>query len=259
MIGLKQMLLEEEKQLSELIAELESHSFPEGSLRISTRRKKPRYYQVTAGHPQYISVSNKELPQLLAQKEYEKKLLLLAQRRYRQICRILTDYEELEMENIYHKQNIARQKLIKPIVPTWDQYVEEWMALEYPKLPRHQENLILQTNNGIWVRSKTEKILADRFEGLHIPYHYEMPLQLKGYHKVHPDFTTLSLKYRKVYYWEHLGMMDNPQYAAHAVEKINAYENAGIYPGEQLILTYETSNVVLSMKTVNDLIYRYLI
>ena len=57
---------------------------------------------------------------------------------------------------------------------------------------------------------------------------------------VYPDFTFLSKKTGEEIYWEHNGMVDNPVYARNMVRKIECYENNGIFPGERLILTYET-------------------
>lgn len=76
-----------------------------------------------------------------------------------------------------------------------------------------------------------------------ILYQYERPLYLKGFGTVHPDFTFLSRETGEEIYWEHDGRMDDPIYAQNAVKKIQAYEENGIYPGERLILTFETSKL----------------
>ena len=52
--------------------------------------------------------------------------------------------------------------------------------------------------------------------------------------------------------------MDDPVYAQSAVKKIYAYEENDIYPGERLILTYETEKTVLNMLTVERLVHKYL-
>ena len=114
------------------------------------------------------------------------------------------------------------------------------------------------TNRGERVRSKSEKILADYFFQKGIIYKYECPLYLKSIGVVHPDFTFLSRKTRQEIYWEHDGRMDDPIYAQNAVRKIQAYEKNGIYPGERLILTFETTKNVLDMELVEKLVSRYL-
>ncbi len=58
--------------------------------------------------------------------------------------------------------------------------------------------------------------------------------------------------------WEHEGMMDNPEYSRTAVAKIESYESNGIFPGEDLILTFETSNYLIDMELIKRLTKKYL-
>lgn len=53
--------------------------------------------------------------------------------------------------------------------------------------------------------------------------------------------------------------MDDPIYAQNAVRKIRAYEENGIYPGERLILTFETEKMILDIRIVKRLAERYLL
>ena len=118
---------------------------------------------------------------------------------------------------------------------------------------------MILTELGERVRSKSEKILADFFYRNRIPYKYECPLYLKNFGMVYPDFTFLSAKTGQEIYWEHDGRMDDPVYTQRAVRKIQAYEQNGIYPGEQLILTFETEKSVLDLRMVKRLAEKYLI
>ena len=76
---------------------------------------------------------------------------------------------------------------------------------------------------------------------------------------VYPDFTFLSRKTKQEIYWEHDGRMDDFVYAQNAVRKILAYEENGIYPGESLILTFETEKNVLNTRIIERLVHRYLL
>ena len=112
------------------------------------------------------------------------------------------------------------------------------------------------------VRSKSEKIIADKYYERGIPYKYEKPLLLKKQAKtitIRPDFTTLNKRTRMQRYHEHFGKMDDPQYARKALEKIRLYENNGIFIGEQLILTFESSEQPLDNREFELLIEKYLI
>lgn len=75
---------------------------------------------------------------------------------------------------------------------------------------------------------------------------------------MYPDFTLLSKKTRQEVYWEHEGMMDKQEYARSAVRKIESYQKNGIYPGDRLILTFETEQSVLNSNIIDGLVNKYL-
>lgn len=99
---------------------------------------------------------------------------------------------------------------------------------------------------------------ADKLFRAGVPYIYEFPVNLNGIGYVRPDFYVLNIRTREDFYWEHLGMMDNPEYSGNAVRKIEMYEKNGIFPGRSLILTYETSDHPISNRTIDEIIDEYL-
>lgn len=202
---------------------------------------------------------NKELPVQLAQNTYNNKLRSLVKKRLEQLRRILKDYDDNEIDVLYTKEHPERQKLIKPIQPTWEQRLSEWEKEEY-KGKTFAENIpVITTAKGERVRSKSEKILADYFYHTGIPYKYEHPVILKRFGIVYPDFTFLSPKTGEEIYWEHDGRMDDPEYARKAIKKIETYEKNGIFPGQRLVLTFETLQDGLDMKIVEKLAREYLL
>lgn len=133
-----------------------------------------------------------------------------------------------------------------------------WKTKEYIGKDFPDGMPVIRTEKGERVRSKSEKIMADYFYRNGIEYKYECPIYLKGIGVVYPDFTFLSQKTGEEIYWEHHGRMDDPAYARNAVRKINAYENNNIYPGERLIITYETSQMILNTDKIEKLVEKYL-
>ena len=262
MNGLKHMLTEEKKRLEKIIRQAKQglQSAPEGYLRISKGKKKPRYYHcmedVRSGA--YISNKNVELPGLLAQKTYNHQVMKKAEVRLKQITKILEDYSDSEIEELYTSLSEERRKLITPVEPLWEQVVQQW--LQQPYLGKQfQENMpVILTNKGMRVRSKSEKTIADYFDQHGIPYKYECPLYLEGYGIIYPDFTIMSAKNGKVIYWEHFGRMDDPGYARKTVKKIDLYEKNGLFQGVRLIMTYETEHSVLNVRTIERLVKQYL-
>lgn len=54
-------------------------------------------------------------------------------------------------------------------------------------------------------------------------------------------------------------MMDKQEYARAAVRKIESYQINHIYPGDRLIITFETEQNVLNSKIIENLVEKYLI
>lgn len=73
---------------------------------------------------------------------------------------------------------------------------------------------------GERVRSKSEVIIADMLNRKGISYRYEYPVYLKNVGQIYPDFTVLDAIRRREIYWEHLGMMDDPDYAEMAILRV---------------------------------------
>ena len=261
---LKEMLLKEQERLEQIAEKARGRlrNAPQGTLRLSSCRQTVQYYHCMPGEGKngaYIPKEQIGLIRSLAQKSYDEKIVRSAEKRLAQIRKLTKDYEDDEIDNIYLREHEERRHLIDPVEPTWEQQAEQWGREEYQGKEFQEGTSVILTQKGECVRSKSEKILADYFCQNNIPYKYENPLYLKGLGVVHPDFTLLSRKTRREIYWEHDGKMDDPAYARNAVRKIQAYEENGIYPGETLILTFETEKTILNVGMVKRLVDRYLL
>ena len=233
---------------------------PAGTLIAAEYNNHSRYYireDKKDKHGRYISKSNTKLISELAQKAYAKKLLKVATDRKKQIIKLITMENSDSIKDVYYKFSKSKQDFIIPFVITDEDFAKKWLDVKYDRFYEPIGDDVIYTERGEAVRSKSEKILADKFLTMNIPYHYEKPLWLKGYGDVHPDFTLLNTKTRKEYYWEHLGMMDNVQYLDKTIKKIELMKRNGIFEGENLILTYETSTHPLNMKVVESMLERY--
>lgn len=118
---------------------------------------------------------------------------------------------------------------------------------------KNEENEIV-TERGERVRSKSEKIIADKLFALGIPYRYEYPLVLAGNVKVYPDFTILKMPEREEVYLEHFGMMDDIDYVDSAMYKLSTYEKNKIYLGVNLFITHENSRSPLNTRALDGML-----
>lgn len=285
---LKEMLVKEEERLIAIkhIVDKRLINVPDGNLRITSSGKHPQYMHcydefdiklsqtsnLTPNQKQnqnqsqaksrkqgvYIKKEDIPLAYRLAQKSYDQKIQRLVDKRLKQLGKLVKEYDDDEIEEIYEKLHPIRKTMIKPVEVPWEQKLQEWKNTPYvgkefmPGIPE------IYTKKGERVRSKSEKILADTFYDIGIEYKYECPISLKGFGTVYPDFTFLRKRDGKEVYWEHDGRMDDPAYAENAIRKINSYIANGIYPGDKLIISYESSGVVLNDKMIRQMIKKYI-
>lgn len=257
---LMEALHEAESNLVDLIARVEdaSNGLPgEGKLWISDFRKNPMYIHVTESdgirEKKYIRKSEMNLAKNLAQKEYNEQVLTIARDELTSIRRLIDSYDENALANTFDNLNYKRRILVTPVCLSDEAYAKQWQEREYDKKPFAEGTPEINTFRGERVRSKSEKIIADLLDRIGIPYLYECPLQISKNLIIYPDFTILNKRLRKVYYLEHLGMMDNPDYISSAIKRIDLYEDAGIFLGEGLIITHETSEKPINLKNVEKM------
>ena len=233
---------------------------PEGALRITTSNNCTQFKQSLEANKKltYIKKDDQQLAYRLAQKSYDQKIQKLVDRRLKQLDKLTKEYEDNEIAEIYDKLHPIRKTLIEPVEKPWEQRLEEWKNIPYTGKGFMPGTSEIYSKKGERVRSKSEKILADTFYDLGIEYKYECPIKLKSYGIVYPDFTFLRKRDNRIIYWEHDGKMDDPEYATKAIRKINSYIADGIFPGEDLIVTYESSTVVLNDRTIKKMIEKYL-
>lgn len=261
---LKQLYIKS-KELDQIITYAENYleTAPEGTLRITKNHNTEQFYikkDSKDTYGLYISKKNMDLIHGLAQRDYAQKLLNLVKEEKKGIQQLIKIYEPQGIENIYEQLPLKRQKIVDPYILPNKEFVDQWMLSVYERKSIDiDESSQITTERGEIVRSKSEKILADKLHLMGIPYHYEKPLYINGYGYINPDFTVLNIRTRKEYYWEHLGLMDQPIYCENAIKKVEAMQRNGFHLGNSLILTFETSKHPINVKIVEVLIRKYLI
>ena len=110
------------------------------------------------------------------------------------------------------------------------------------------------TDKGDYVASKSEMMIANRLYALGIEYEYEKEVWIGG-RCFRPDFT-IRTKDGRIFYWEHAGMMDDPEYRRRHEEKKAFYERNGIRLQENLIITMD-HNGTISMDEIQRTIDFY--
>jgi hypothetical protein len=156
----------------------------------------------------------------------------------------------------YIKANTSPSEL------TDDGYAERWQKEKYNSRWKKNTDTFYETPRGEKVRSKSEWMIASMLDKAGVPYRYEEIVPLDGDVGVfmHPDFTVLNKRTRRVYYWEHFGAMSNNDYIeGNFMPKIQEYYNFGFLPGDKLLMTFESSGHPLDTTEVKRIIENYLL
>ncbi len=256
-------LLEKKREYYGKIASQASKSLEKapqsGNLRIVHSHGAVQYYLCEGGgdtNGKYIRKENNTLAYELAQRDYDKKILCSAGAKIEWIEKVMKKLPEDDLVEIYEKSQ-DRKKLIQPYEMSDSDYRIWWESQKYQGKDFGENTPEIYTEKGERVRSKSEKLIADKLYMMNIPYRYEYPIKLRKAGIIYPDFLLLNVASRKEYILEHFGMMDNPEYAEKAVRKIRTYEKNGIFQGDKLLLTYETSHIPIDMREVGELLERF--
>lgn len=254
----RQSLLKEKRKLEKQIRKA-----PAGTLISSYNpvKNKPYYkwYVSISSKRTYIPSCQRDLARELARKKLRQKRLndinaeLNALDSYLKKHRDNSDIKVL-LQSPAIMTLLSEDALIQNYALSED--LDKWAHEEYEANPSFPEAKIVPTVDGIMVRSKSEAFIVMLLSTYHIPYRYECRLDIGGY-TYYPDFTIRHPITGEYFYWEHVGMLDNPDYAANFIKKLRIYMGNGLIPDHNLILTYETKDHPFDISIAKDKIAEF--
>ena len=130
---------------------------------------------------------------------------------------------------------------------------DAWANAAYRKFEGYPEGLRVPTEANIFVRSKGEATIVTGLIEISVPFHYEEELIL-GSVALHPDFTVLHPRTRKIYIIEHFGLMDDEKYQKQTASKLGLYAEYGYFPQKNLICFYESKAEPLTLMKVRKVL-----
>lgn len=128
---------------------------------------------------------------------------------------------------------------------------EDWGRLPYKQTDYYAEYRRTRTSRGLYVRSKSEALIAESLYRYGIAFHYDEEMHF-GDLVAAPDFTFEDAD-EHLFFWEHMGMMDKEDYATRNFRKLANYRANGILPGGRLLLSFDGDGTI-NMGTVNAII-----
>lgn len=230
---------------------------PDGKLFCAKNGKYYKWYLTDGKTQTYLPKKKRKLAKKLAAKKYLSCLLEDLTHEKKAI--------EFYLRHHNSKGSTAQQLLLQipeykdlllPYFKPVSQELYEWSTSTYESNTKYPEQLTHRTFAGNYVRSKSEVLIDMILRNHQIPFRYEAVLHL-GETVLYPDFTIRHPETGKFYYWEHFGLMDDKNYVQTMHSKLKLYTTHGIIPSMQLITTYETKDVPLTVEMIEKIVRHY--
>lgn len=130
-----------------------------------------------------------------------------------------------------------------------DMSAGDWMTLQYRVNGYRREEKIHKSSCGLMMRSKGEIAWAERLLHWGLAFHYDELLFFAG-EWISPDFIVMR-KDGKLFYIEHCGLMEDEKYRNRHKHKLRLYEQAGIVPWDNLIVTYDRPDGSIDVELID--------
>ena len=250
----RKQLLEKEK----VILEKRIASAPAGDLYICKNGKYEKWFcscrerGSSRAMRRYIRKKERAFAEKLAAKALQKIELSDAVQELEAIDAYLRKYNGPAKQLSKVKEGMLHYELFSGI-RSEDSEIEKWRAAEYRHCPKKPEALVHQVSSSLYVRSKSEAMIASVLMRYGIPFRYECELVL-GQIVLYPDFIILHPVTKKIIIWEHFGLMNSDNYTQTAMQKLRTYIENGYIPSNNLITTFETAAMPLSYACVESIV-----
>lgn len=268
------MIIDVNKEITKLesmlkIVETFQTKEPTGCLKYQIKGKRTIYFHQYKDEEsgkvvrKYIKKGNLSLARRLAQKHYYASIRPVIKNNMA-VLRMLQDkFMEGGVDQVYDNLNMQRKNLVTPIKGSKEDIIRKWINEKKESNPHHPEHLRFKTEQGEYVRSKSEALIANMLNkhGDTILYRYEKPLNVVIDGKkmiIYPDFTIINLYTGKVTYWEHIGMLDDGKYASDFVGKTKMYMENDLLLGRDILFSFESSDKPIDTKLIKKMILELL-
>lgn len=244
--GLISSIVKREKKVN-----YELSGLPEGSIRFSKNHNSHSFFYCTNdSHGEYIKRDNSDLISQLSTKEYLKVISDSDTKLLKILYKLAFAVDKYDYNKNVNKIHSEKLKFVKSSVKTDIAYAMDWANAKYEKLENDTTSFPTLRNN--YARSKSEVMIMNFMDENNIFYRYEQVLHLKNGQNFAPDFTLLNPETREVVYWEHFGMMDNPDYFERAMFKLSEYQKIGLKLGVNFFFTIESSKYPFTINSIKD-------
>ncbi|MBQ0004575.1 MAG: hypothetical protein KBS68_01785 [Clostridiales bacterium] len=255
----KNMLQQKALELRRKIGQL-----PEGTLRCAKNNGYTQWFNYNPEKDNervYIPKGDMRMAEKLALKGFYERQLKDIEYEIKIIDAFIKKYSRVDAQpgSSYYNRKPEYKRLIDKCLKEETPEIKEFLSMQYVT-NAHPEGLKFTTKSGLKVRSKTENEIADMLDYYRLPYLYEVPYSYvkNGWTRtILLDFTILNpITFQRVG-WTHMGRMDDPAYVKRNETHVADLTLLGFIPGDNLIVTYESLNRLMSSAEIDAQIIRF--
>ena len=187
-----------------------------------------------------------------------KKSLSVLKKNIKLLKKVSENLEEIDAEHInsllpaiYRASELHQAMPADARAAAWKRKAEAYKATFEPYRP---EELTVPTDDGNYVRSKSEALIYNFLLKMGVTFVYELPLKTKV-RTFYPDFTILSeIDYCTEIIIEHQGMMAYEEYRERFKKRVYDYLRAGYVQGINIFYTFDFKDGGVDTSPVLDII-----
>lgn len=135
---------------------------------------------------------------------------------------------------------------------------EQWASNYSMAKDLFEESKTSLAGDGTMMRSRGEIVIAEKLRQYGIPFRYEAEFSIPDIPYT-PDFMIRRPRDWKIFYWEHFGDVNDRAYMKRNGRKLEIYEDYGIVPWDNLIITYDTWDGGVNTPLIEAMIHAWLI
>ncbi len=252
-------------ELCEKRADLERElkGLPEGDLYVYDNNEARRYYcRIPKG-------GNRKKERRTGVKRNPEKLMKLVRKRYLSDALLVIDDDIAAVEELIQKyrpldENSLMNDFAKrfpelvPGIYAGKSEINDWTKKHIAKSDYHPESLTSTALDGTSRRSLGEILIGSKLDHYGLSYEYEAKLVFPDRTFI-PDFKIRRPRDGKIIYWEHVGKVSDEKYMRDFRAKLRDYEDYGIVPWDNLIITYGQVDGGINEKMVDAMIQAWLL
>lgn len=226
---------------------------PPGRLKRVKNGLYSKYYQVSGPEQSYIPSRDKITREGLRRKEY----LLSCMEAHKELKLILEQYRDClessgaEIKEMLRKDPPESRSFFREEGP-FSEAAERWISQSYTKDPKRPSYFRMAGTGSLYTASRADALIAEELTKAAIPFRYAAPLP--GAEAFYPTFTILDPGIMKVWYWEHLGKLDDTEQVKNALDALKICFSHRLFPWNALIVSSESEDHPLGRAEIGEII-----